>query len=365
MKNFSENIKYAGVLITGKQMTSSQTLDVIMKLDLALRSGFNICFDSKVNSVTKRLSTETNLHKLFDVLAYEYNQSLMFCEELFHVNILKNSRTCCVDSWFLKDGTIFYHANIGEYPNTDDIVSYWKNVAKIFPFLELNITVLDCELSSILYVNKDEVFLDEGAFYLFNDYSYFDELKQFALFNLNVSAGMVAVEDVDLDVHWKNMPTLEQLIELSATPNLHYEDCYVNDEQVEYIVQQTKKQVDEFLDKQKTQSKLIKVLVEYHEDAKMACTDSGVEVVGYSCAISSQSLLKELINFSRYRFDSTNLKLLHDFVLKFNMDLEENKNHPVHKFLKTETLKDLFTKNKKYKLDLTDRLSVIFELFEL
>lgn len=39
MKNFSENTKWAGVLITGKKMTSSQTLDVMMKLDLSLRSG--------------------------------------------------------------------------------------------------------------------------------------------------------------------------------------------------------------------------------------------------------------------------------------------------------------------------------------
>ena len=365
MKNFSENTKLAGVMITGKKMTSSQILDVMMNLDLSLRSGFDICFDSKVNSVTKRLSTETNLHKLFDGLAHDYNQSLMLCKEVFHVDILHNSWMSCVNSWFLKDGTIFYHANIGEYPNTDDILSYWKNVAKMFPFLELNITVLDCELSSILYVSEYEVFLEEGALYLFDDFSYFDKLKQFALFNLNVSNGAAVVEDVDLNVHLENMPTLEQLIELS-TPNPNYEDCYVDDEQVEYIVQQTKKQVDEFLDKQKAQSKLIKVCVEHAKhhananDVEMA----SIELVGYSCATSSQSLFKEFIDFSRYQLDNTDLKSLHDFAFKFKMDLEENKNHPVHQFLKTETLKDLFKENKQYKLDLTDGLSVVFELCE-
>lgn len=203
------------------------------------------------------------------------------------------------NSWFLKDGTIFHHTNVGKYPSASDIVSYWKNVAKMFPFLELNITVFDCELTSVLSVIGGHV--------------------------------------------------------------------YVDDEQVEYIVQQTKKQVDEFLDKQKAQSKLIKIYVEHAKhhananDAEMA----GVEVVGYSCATSSQSLWKEFIDFSRYQLDNTDLKSLHDFAFKFKMDLEENKNHPVHQFLKTETLKDLFKENKQYKMDLTDGLSVVFELCEL
>ena len=203
-------------------------------------------------------------------------------------------------------------------------------------------------------------FLDDQPLDLVNDSSYFDELKQFALFNLNVSNGAAVVEDVDLNVHLENMPIPEQFFAL-ATPNPNYEDCYVDDEQVEYIVQQTKKQVDEFLDKQKAQSKLIKVCVEHNaNDAEMA----GVEVVGYSCVTCSQSLFKEFIDFSRYQLDNTDLKSLHDFAFKFKMDLEENKNHPVHQFLKTETLKDLFKENKQYKLDLTDGLSVVFELCE-
>ena len=120
--------------------------------------------------------------------------------------------------------------------------------------------------------------------------------------------------------------------------------------------------MDEFLDKQKAQSKLIKVCVEHNaNDAEMA----GVEVVGYSCATSSQSLFKEFIDFSRYQLDNTDLKPLHDFAFKFKMDLEENKNHPVHQFLNTELLKDLFKENKQYKLDLTDELIVVFELCEL
>lgn len=358
MKNFSENTKWAGVVITGRKMTSSQTLDVMMKLDLSLRSGFYIHFNSKVNSVTKRLSEETKLHKLFDGLAHEYNQSLMLHED-FYVDMLRSSWIGGANYWFLKDGTIFHHSNVGKYPSTSDIVSYWKNVAKMFPFLELNITVFDCELISVLCIIGGQIFLDDQPLDLVNDSSYFDELKQFALFNLNVSNGAAVVEDVDLNVHLENMPIPEQFFAL-PTPNPNYEDCYVDDEQVEYIVQQTKKQVDEFLDKQKAQSKLIKVCVEYakhHEEA-------GVEVVGYSCATSSQSLFKEFIEFSRYQLDNTDLKSLHDFAFKFKMDLEENKNHPVHQFLKTESLKDLFKENKQYKLDLTDELSVVFELCE-
>ena len=358
MKNFSENTKWAGVLITGKKMTSSQTLDVMMKLDLSLRSGFHIHFNSKANSVTKRLSEETKLHKLFDGLAHEYNQSLML-HEGFYVDMLRSSWIGGANSWFLKDGTILHHANVGKYPSTNDIVSYWKNVAKMFPFLELNITVFDCELTSVLSVIGGNVYVDDDSLDLVNNPSYFNELKEFMLFNMNISNGEVKVEDADLNVHFENLPTLEKLIELS-TPNPNYDDCYVDDEQVEYIVQQTKKQVDEFLDKQKAQSKLIKVCVEYtkhHEEA-------GVEVVGYSCATSSQSLWKEFVDFSRYQLDNTDLKSLHDFAFKFKIDLEENKNHPVHQLLKTETLKDLFKENKQYKLDLIDGLSVIFELCE-
>lgn len=364
MKNFSENAKWAGVLITGKKMTPSQTLDVMMKLDLSLRSGFHIHFNSKANSVTKRLSEEAKLHKLFDGLAHDYNQSLML-DEGFYVDMLRSSWIGGANSWFLKDGTIFHHANVGKYPSTNDIVSYWKNIAKMFPFLELNITVFDCELTSVLSVIGGNVYVDDDSLDLVNNPSYFNELKEFMLFNMNISNGEVKVEDADLNVHFENLPTLEKLIELS-TPNPNYEDCYVDDEQVEYIVQQTKKQVDEFLDKQKAQSKLIKVCVEHAKhhvnanDAEMA----GVEVVGYSCATSSQSLFKEFIEFSRYQLDNTDLKSLHDFAFKFKMDLEENKNHPVHQFLKTETLKDLFKENKQYKLDLTDGLSVIFESCE-
>ena len=233
----------------------------------------------------------------------------------------------------------------------------------MFPFLELKITVFDCELTSVLSVIGGHVYVDDDSLDLVNNPAFFEELKEFMLFNLNVSAGEVKVEDADLNVHFENLPTLKQLIALS-TPNPNYEDCYVDDEQVEYIVQQTKKQVDEFLDKQKAQFKLIKVCVEHtkhHANAEMA----GIEVVGYSCATSSQSLFKEFIEFSRYQLDNIDLKSLHDFAFKFKMDLEEHKNHPVHQFLKTETLKDLFKENKQYKMDLTDGLSVVFELCEL
>lgn len=75
--------------------------------------------------------------------------------------------------WCYPDGTIFFKENIGPFPEAEDIVETWTNLAKAFPFLELNVTVMDSE--------KDT------------------DIRP--LFNIAVKDGCAKIEDPDLSVH--------------------------------------------------------------------------------------------------------------------------------------------------------------------
>ena len=49
--------------------------------------------------------------------------------------------------WCHPDGTIGFSHNVGKWPTIDDVIADWERIAAAFPFLEVNVTLMDGESS--------------------------------------------------------------------------------------------------------------------------------------------------------------------------------------------------------------------------
>lgn len=251
---FEITTKWAGVFMTGKQLTPEQTIDVVAKCDpmfsanrIGLGFGNNRQFIHGIRG-------EIGLNQIFcPSLEDQYNERFMFNDrETFSVDLTSSSWIGGPNSWLLRDGSIFKHSNIGKYVTTEDVIRYWTNLSKLFPFLDLTMTVFDCELTFPFFniCNQVEDNFEEAMIH--------DDQMEYMLFNLRVCNGQVEIMPPDLSVHEKQMPEREQLVEL-YTSNPNIDECFLDDEQLKTLVLRTKKQVDDFL---RSQENLIEITIQ-------------------------------------------------------------------------------------------------------
>lgn len=259
LNKFEITTKWAGVFMTGKQLTAEQTLDVVAKCDpmfsanrIGLGFGNNHQFIHGIRS-------KMGLNQIFcSSLEDQYNECFMFNDrETFSVDLTSSSWIGGPNSWLLRDGSIFKHSNIGKYVTTEDVIRYWTNLSQLFPFLDLTMTVFDCELTFPFFniCNHVEDNFEEAMIH--------DDQMEYLLFNLRVFNGQVEIMPPDLSVHEKQMPEREQLVKL-YTSNPNIDECFLDDEQLKTLVLRTKKQVDSFL---KSQENLIEITIQTDRDA--------------------------------------------------------------------------------------------------
>lgn len=244
--------KWSGILLTGNKLTNEQTFEIISKCDPMLQANLSKLTFGNNHSFIKEARNFTLLEQLSEHLIYEYNQKNVLISDdyaPFNVSLLSSCWIGGTNSWLLKDGTVFYHSNIGSWTSTNDVVEYWTKMAQVFPFLDLNMTCFDCELNApqiiviqneLKYIQDDEILTNNFRVELDN------ETKQMALFNLSVKDGKVAMLPPDLSVHDGKIPSKKHLISLRS-PNPDIYECYLDSDMVANLMNHTRKQVIQFL----------------------------------------------------------------------------------------------------------------------
>lgn len=244
--------KWSGALLTGNKLTDEQTFEIISKCDPLLQANLSKLTFGNNHSFIKEARNFTLLEQLSEHLIYEYNQKNVLISDdyaPFNVSLLSSCWIGGTNSWLLKDGTVFYHSNIGSWTSTNDVVEYWTKMAQVFPFLDLNMTCFNCELNApqiiviqneLKYIQDDEILTNNFTVELDN------ETKQMALFNLSVKDGKVAMLPPDLSVHDGKIPSKKHLISLRS-PNPDIYECYLDSDMVVNLMNHTRKQVIQFL----------------------------------------------------------------------------------------------------------------------
>ena len=250
--------KWAGCLMTGRQLTKEQTFDIISKCDPMLQANISNLGFGNNHTFIQHVRNFTLLNQLSDDLIDEYNLQHLVKLGLrnisyspFPIDLLSSSWIGGANSWLLKDGTIFYHANISSWSSTDDVIEYWTKMATAFPFLDLDMTIFNCELSTPIIIIKNHLECDEtipvSALELDN------EIKEEALFNLSIKNGKVTVSAPDLTVHNGKIPLKEHLIQIRK-PNPNITECYLDDDMVMDLLNHTRQKVIQFVQNLDTHS---------------------------------------------------------------------------------------------------------------
>ena len=247
----SISTKWAGCLMTGRQLTKEQTFDIISKCDPMLQANISNLGHGNNYAFIQNARDFTLLNQLSDDLVHDYNQHHLVKLGLqniayapFRINLLSSSWIGGADSWLLKDGTIFYHANISSWSSTNDVVEYWTTMATAFPFLDLNMTIFNSELSTPIIVIQNHLECDEtipvSALELDN------EIKEEALFNLSVKDGKITISAPDLTVHNGKIPLRNHLMQIRK-PNPSISECYLDTDMVTDLLNHTRQNVIQFV----------------------------------------------------------------------------------------------------------------------
>lgn len=255
----SISTKWAGCLMTGRQLTKEQTFYIISKCDPMLQVNISNLGFGNNHTFIQNARDFTLLNQLSDDLVYEYNEQHLYELGLqnisyspFRTSLLSSSWIGGADSWLLKDGTIFYHANIGSWSSTNDVVEYWTKMAIAFPFLDLNMTIFNCELSTPIIVIQNHLECDETI--LVSALELDNEIKEEALFNLSVKDGKVTISEPDLSVHNGKIPTREHLMQIRK-PNPNISECYLDTDMVTDLLNCTRQNVIQFVQNLKCSDK--------------------------------------------------------------------------------------------------------------
>ena len=247
----SISTKWAGCLMTGRQLTKEQTFDIIFKCDPMLQANIsNLGFGNNYTFI-QNARNFTLLNQLSDDLIHEYNQQHLvklglnnISDAPFQIDLLSSCWIGGANSWFLKDGTIFYHANISSWSSTNDVIEYWTTMATAFPFLDLNMTIFNCELSTPIIVIQNQLECDKNI--PVSSLELDDEIKEEALFNLSVKDGKVTISAPDLTVHDGKIPLRKHLMQI-CKPNPNIEECYLDTDMVTNLLNCTRQNVIQFV----------------------------------------------------------------------------------------------------------------------
>lgn len=149
--------RWSQMVVTGTKITENQALEIIRRTDVFFTRlcGNNEAF---MNAALKAVdhpgygppTMEASRHGESEKTYFVKRQRWENNWGLIDLNYVENDwlSSCYVGGphgWCHPDGTIGYIDNIGTYPAADLVFDDWKAIAKHFPFLELEITLMDGE----------------------------------------------------------------------------------------------------------------------------------------------------------------------------------------------------------------------------
>ena len=163
--------KWPQMIVTGKRVTVDQAKEIIFRTDSFLSDAsdysggnarnFNRNYRTKAG--LDLLSVERKYpegHTYRDV-DWEKQETLREALEFIHTEYVTNNWGSCAfifgpHGWCHPDGTILYSDNIGKWPELESVYDDWAKIAEAFPFLDLNVTLMNkesCEDDSIPVIN--------------------------------------------------------------------------------------------------------------------------------------------------------------------------------------------------------------------
>lgn len=330
--------KFAGALLTGTQLTEAQTIAVIAKCDSLLEAKMMEIGFGNNHSFIKKVQDFTLLSKLSGNLVHDYNQQCLpnVVDMPFQVYLLSNYFLDGVNySWLLSDGTLFQHANLSTWSNIEDIMNYWTKIAEMFPFLDLNITIFNCELGyPAITMLQDTPTIEIDS-----------ETKDKMLFNVEVHNGVATFLPPDLSVHDGKIPSQEHYNNISKK-NPKISECYVSDDMVDKILQYTRNQVIDFL-KEVNDGMVDNVLV------KVSLLENNNLELDFIAKLKD-NVFENLKHKTFGRYRKLYRKIMHE-------DFEQNCSDELKQFIHDSRNRNIQLKNGKLVIQLDDHIVLQIE----
>lgn len=152
--------KWPQCIITGENVTLEQADEIIRRTDTFLTFGFG-GNDHRFDEAAKSILHLPQFPSLDDtmspedlhILIEEYHKDYDYWRnrwQLVSTSYIKNSwiSTAYIGGpcgWCHPDGTIGYSDNIGKWPSCEDVLNDLETIAKTWPFLRLEVTLMDDE----------------------------------------------------------------------------------------------------------------------------------------------------------------------------------------------------------------------------
>jgi hypothetical protein len=151
--------KWPQMIVSGKSVTPDQASDIIFRTDSFLTdycewSGGNA---KEFNNWYREIAGLNYLREKYEVntiegLRYIWDIHTQLRESLGYIKTeyVHNSWASCAfifgpHGWCHPDGTIQYSDNIGKWPDIQEVLNEWNRIASAFPYLDLNVTLMNGE----------------------------------------------------------------------------------------------------------------------------------------------------------------------------------------------------------------------------
>lgn len=144
---FSKSLpKWPQMIVTGTKVTVEQALEIIRRTDCFFYypEGNDSEFVHKVKSILK--------------MPDEYEEELRWGSEWGYIqNEYVYTDWICSDfidganGWIHPDGIIGYAYNVGKWPSVEELYNEWKTIAEAFPYLEVEVTLMDNEHGEVCF----------------------------------------------------------------------------------------------------------------------------------------------------------------------------------------------------------------------
>lgn len=163
--------KWPQMIVTGKRVTADQAKEIIFRTDCFLSDAsdysggnarsFNRNYRTKAGLDLLRVEREYPEGHTYWEVDWEKQDALREALKFIHTEYVTNNWGSCAfifgpHGWCHPDGTILYNDNIGKWPEFESVYEDWVKIAEAFPFLDLNVTLMNkesCEDDSIPVIN--------------------------------------------------------------------------------------------------------------------------------------------------------------------------------------------------------------------
>jgi hypothetical protein len=176
--------KWSQMIVSGVSVTPEQAKNIIFRTDpfLTTMSPYYGGNNSKFNSTYFKKSKKEEFHRhpmLDEIESTLFEELGVIKTEYVRNDFASSSFIMGAQGWCHPDGTIQYVDNIGSWASVEDVLCEWTLIAKRFPILDLNVTLMSGES-----LNED---------------------KQ-PLVNISVKNGVATLCEPDLSVHEGKTP---------------------------------------------------------------------------------------------------------------------------------------------------------------